>query len=177
VRASGSALGGVSVVTAGAEVIVAAGDLVALPNSAAYELRNDGPVTATVIVAAAYTPGTPWTAGVAEQTLAAGSTTAMPLEPASARFGRKTLASGGRLPEFTAPGPLLLAVESAGVDVEVADGSVWVRDGANGTTRTATWGSLDTGDGAFVTDGSVISFANQDEFPAVVTLLTVAPLT
>jgi hypothetical protein len=189
VRASGSVRGGVAVVTEGAEVSVAAGDLVALPNSAAYELRNDGPVTATAIVAAAYTPdaphrttprldpayqvpGTPWTSGVAERTLATGSTTAMPQEPASARFGRITLVSGGRLPEFTAPGPLLLAVESGTVDVETAEGSAWVRDGAEGTTRTATSASLDAGDGAFVPPGAMVSFANLGDAPAGVLLVS-----
>lgn len=180
-------------VSAGTAVTVAAGAFAVLPSSATYTLRNDGAEAATALVAAIFVPGAPsravprsdpalenpvtaWPVGIGVQPLAGGFTTALPQDAVSAGVGRMTLAPGGRIPEITAPGPLLLTVESGTVDLEIGGGAVWVRDGATGRSSAAVSAPLDAGDGAFVPPGGVISLVNPNESPAVISLLTVAPI-
>jgi hypothetical protein len=87
-----------------------------------------------------------------------------------------TLASGAAIAELTAPGPLLLTVETGAVDVGVTTGSAWIRDGITCATQVAKSGSLRAGDGAFVPAGGVISLGNPDDPPAVIVLLAIVPL-
>jgi predicted ester cyclase len=185
-RADGTTGGAVN---AGTAVPVTAGDFAVLPSSAAYTLTNDGAEPTTAIVAAIFVPGAPsravprsdpaledpvpaWPAGIGVRPLAGGFTTVLPQVSASAGVGRMILAPGGRVPEITAPGPLLLAVESGTVDVEIAGDAGWVRDGATSRSSVATSGPLDAGDGAFVPAGAILSFANLGDAPAGVLLVS-----
>jgi hypothetical protein len=192
VQSSGSVRGGTSVVVAGTTVTLAAGDLTALPSSSIYELRNDGTLPASLIVVAislpdapqrasyrqntaAYLAGTPLPTGVATERLAGGFVTDIPPGPAAGKIGQITLGPGGRLSEFTAPGPLLIAIESGTVDVEPPGSSAWIRDGSIGTTQITASASLSEGDGALIPTGRAITLSNPVQTPAVITLVTIAP--
>jgi predicted SnoaL-like aldol condensation-catalyzing enzyme len=177
---------------AGTTLTLSPGELVALPVSSAYTLRNDGPAPATALVAAIFAadeptrsapsadpavpaPPSPWPSAIATQSLAGGTASGLPEGRATARLGWVTLSSGASLPPLAAPGAMLLSVEAGSVDYGVTAGTAWVRTGTNGSSQDTTTGTLDAGDGALLSTGVGITVRNTGDVPAVVLLLTLSP--
>lgn len=188
VRVASPAVPAGTPIAAGAEAVLQSGALVALPGTADFALRNDGPGTAVALVAEVSVPdrrrvvypGTgpgPRAAPTRSplepvaRLLAGELTTLMPGGEVTAGLGRVALSPGASIAGMTAPGPLLLTVASGSVAIGAAPGPVWLRTGTTGANRIERGSgavALGSGDGAFVPTGGAIAVANSGEVPAVV---------
>jgi hypothetical protein len=184
--------GNSSTVEAGTDLMLSSGDIVALPASAAYTLRSGRGGPATVAVASIYDPDAPsrttpradpaysrlasaWPESTTVQPLAGGLATEVASGPTTGGVGRVTLAPGAALVGLTAPGPLLVGVDTGAVEFAMDDGRLWMHDGKTGARRGATAGTLATGDGALISANDAITFRNMGNSPAIITLVAIVP--
>ncbi len=184
--------GEVRAVAPGAAATLSGGDLLALVAPIRYDLRNDGAVPATVLVAAVFPPdaprratsrlpsaqttaGTPWPPGVLAQSLTGAVVMEVPTGALVGGLGRATLAPGASLRGLAAPGPVLLAVEGGVLDFAGSAGAAWVRRGTDGSTEAVGAGTLVAGDGALLGRGDVVTLRNLGTESATVLVLAIAP--
>lgn len=180
---------------AGKGTTLEVGDLAALPSGTDYGLENRGRGSATVLLVTVglpagpqvgypgelprspsrATPSTP--PGAAPELLLAGGL-AVGLargEPVVA-VGRIVLAPGAAVGEVGAAAPLLLAIMGGQVELGLASGPAWLRNGTDGATRVAHAGTreaLGSGDGALVPAGGTMALRNAGDAPAVVIVAVV----
>ena len=181
----------------GAEVTLAPGEAVVVPEGAPATVRNPDTTDAATLEVAIEPPATvnplavprpaatPTSAdadlfrgllhGVAARPLAGGVSAPLPVGEGVLALGRIALRPGASLPSHPALGGALLAVEAGTLEVTTSEGNAWRARGADGSRKLGPVERLARGDGAFVAPGAVAAFRNAGEAPLVLLVATLAP--
>jgi predicted SnoaL-like aldol condensation-catalyzing enzyme len=175
----------------GAAAVLAAGDLLLVPQGVGATAGAEGggpatylsvglhrpagptgPAPATTPPAAA--PSPPATPGEVVADLAGSLPVALPGGPARLGLGRVALAPGAALP-VRAPGVAVVVVEEGSLALADTAGVVWSRHAADGGVTTATGGVLTPGDAIVVEAGAGGDLRNAGNGPLALPVLTLTP--